>query len=609
MSQPADRPRRRRKKAVPVLIGLGGVLVLLVALGPTLISSGLGHGLIQRALQRRINGTVAFDRLTLAWFGSQAVEGFSITDAGGEEVVRLDVRASAGLFGLLTRRLDAIELDLSGTLSGELREDGSTSFEDLFVGSDSDAAEEPRRGPDQKKPITLPGLPATTLWINGLTVRLRDAASQRTLVFDDLTGELAYRGPDQITLEVHSNATGGDLGGTLVVSGEITRLFDSDGVLTLPRASGRIDIQLSKLPAPPNDQATALRSLKILATSDSLAEGINVSVTGRVIVPGAAEAELIELDGTLRGLLNEQGVSADLAGLDITASAHGVPTRVVDAFAGLGGMLVAAVGPRMNAQASANGFSRTTGTLEARVDTAHGWLQGHVKGRDNALRITNAAPIQAELEITPALRDRLLYKIHPVLADIRSTEQPLRATMSDGTIPLDGDVSRLNADIEITIGAVELDSGSVTLALLTLFNSTNARTIPGRIDPIVARIRSGIVTYERFTVKIDQYTLVYSGRIDLNMRTVDLRTEIPLQALAMSIKELRGYADRVIVPLVTRGEFGKLKTEIDPDFDLAKAALESGFRGLLNDALKDTGLPLGDLLDEILKKQRDRKER
>ncbi|MCZ6611673.1 MAG: hypothetical protein O6941_03480, partial [Planctomycetota bacterium] len=188
MSQPADRPRRRRKKAVAVLIGMGGVLALLVALGPTLVSWGLGHGLVQRALQRRINGTVAFDRLTLTWFGSQAVEGFSITDAGGEEVVRLDVRASAGLFGLLTRRLDAIELDLSGTLSGELREDGSTSFEDLFVGSDSDAAEEPRRGPAQEKPITLPGLPATTLWINGLTVRLRDAASQRTLVFDDLTG-------------------------------------------------------------------------------------------------------------------------------------------------------------------------------------------------------------------------------------------------------------------------------------------------------------------------------------------------------------------------------------------------------------------------------------
>ncbi|MCH8165174.1 MAG: hypothetical protein IH889_06155 [Planctomycetes bacterium] len=592
-----------------VLLGLGGVLVLLVAVGPTLVSWGLGHGLIQRALQQRINGTVAFDRLTLAWFGSQAVEGFSITDAGGEEVVRLDVRASAGLFGLLTRRLDAVEIDLSGTLSGELREDGSTSFKDLLVGSDSDAPDKTRRGPDQKKPITLPGLPATTLRINGLTVRLRDAASQRTLVFDDLTGELAYRGPDQVTLDVHSKASGGDLAGTLDVAGEITRLFDSDGVLTLPRASGRIDIQLSNLPAPANDQATALRSLKILATSDSLAEGINVSVTGEVIVPGAAEAELIELDGTLGGLLNEQGAfAADLAGLDITASAHGVPTRVVDAFAGLGGMLVAAVGPRMDAQASANGFSRTTGTLEARVDTAHGWLQGHVKGRDNALRITNAAPIHAELEITPALRDRLLYKIHPVLADIRSTEQPLRATMSDGTIPLDGDVSRLNADLEITIGAVELDSGSVTLALLTLFNSANARTIPGRIDPIVARIRNGIVTYERFTVKIDQYTLVYSGRIDLNTRTVDLRTEIPLQALAMSFKELQGYADNIVVPLVTRGRFGKLKTELDPDFDLAKAALESGVRGLLNDALKDTGLPLGDLLDEILKKKRDRRE-
>ena len=154
---------------------------------------------------------------------------------------------------------------------------------------------------------------------------------------------------------------------------------------------------------------------------------------------------------------------------------------------------------------------------------------------------------------------------------------------------------------------MEFDSGSISLGLLTSLNATNASTIPGHIEPIVARIRDGVVTYDRFNVKIDKYTLAYSGWIDLNTRKVNLRTEVPLVGLAMSVKELRGYADKIIVPLVTRGQFGNLKTEIDPEFDLAAAAVEAGFRGFLNDILKDEGIPLGDILDDIFnpKKKKD----
>ena len=36
---------------------------------------------------------------------------------------------------------------------------------------------------------------------------------------------------------------------------------------------------------------------------------------------------------------------------------------------------------------------------------------------------------------------------------------------------LDGDISALNADVYIDIGEVELDSGSVTMKLLPMFNT------------------------------------------------------------------------------------------------------------------------------------------
>ena len=77
---------------------------------------------------------------------------------------------------------------------------------------------------------------------------------------------------------------------------------------------------------------------------------------------------------------------------------------------------------------------------------------------------------------------------------------------------------------------------------------------------------------------------------------MSLRTKVPLAALAQTFEELEGYADKITVPLVTKGKFGKLKTEIDPDFDVGKAALEAGFKGALDDAVK------GDFLKGILDK-------
>lgn len=39
-------------------------------------------------------------------------------------------------------------------------------------------------------------------------------------------------------------------------------------------------------------------------------------------------------------------------------------------------------------------------------------------------------------------------------------------------------------------------------------------TLRGSIDPVDVRIRNGVVSYDRFAMKIDQVTIVYSGQID-----------------------------------------------------------------------------------------------
>jgi hypothetical protein len=414
-----------------------------------------------------------------------------------------------------------------------------------------------------------------------------------------------------------------DPAGTVLVESDLPLALEVRS-LRLPRAilegggidSGAADIDLELTGGPlvlggPAVERVSVQNMKLALRSDSLARGVDLSVRADVD-PGGPRPGRLRIDGRATGLVGEGRLSPATAAFDLSLDARSVPTALLDAMAGMDGLLVAALGPRLEGEATARSLSFTTGTLEARLATTNGSLSLWAAGREGALVVPESKPLAAQLEITPPLRQRLLARIHPLLADIRTTEQPLRATVRSASVPFGGAVAGLNADLEMTIGRVEFDSGSITLALLAAFNASNAATIPGEIEPIVARIRKGVVTYERFAVRIDKYTLVYSGSMDLNTRTVDLRTEIPLEGLARSIEELRGYAEYVTVPIVMRGPFDQARPELDPDFDVAAAIAEAGARGALDEALdkaaRETGVPVRDILDTFFGKKKGKKD-
>ncbi len=376
-----------------------------------------------------------------------------------------------------------------------------------------------------------------------------------------------------------------------------------------PFKTAAVDIDLTLTGGPlqlvdSTGKKSGLGDMTITVTSNDLAKGVAFAMNETTMTGDSADTGAIDLKGKITNLVSEQKtLQFDQGKLDLTAEVTGAPTHVADTFLGLDGLLVAAVGPKMGTSFRAIHFSPNSGAIRGRLHTTNSSIEGRIVGRDNALILPRTTPLKAELQITPPLRERLLAKIHPVLADIRSTEQPVRVSIGGALLPLDGDVRRMQSEIEITIGKVEIYSGSITLGLLTILNASNAKTIPGRIEPIIAKIRKGVVTYDRFQVIIDKYTLAYSGKIDLNTQTVDIRTEIPLDALAVTIEELQGYADKIVVPLVTRGKFGNLKTRIDPDFDMAGAIAKAGLTGLLKEKLGGKDLPFGKLLDEIFKER------
>ncbi|MEE8459263.1 MAG: hypothetical protein V3S08_05295 [Phycisphaerales bacterium] len=349
----------------------------------------------------------------------------------------------------------------------------------------------------------------------------------------------------------------------------------------------------------------AIRHIRVTLVGDDLGVGLAAQVTGDIDFAGARVPGRLRLDGTVTDLMTDDMLTASTATLMLSAQVNGLHTAVIDGLADMGGLLVAALGSHVDAVIEADNFSRNSGTLTTRIQATNGWLDGTVAGRNNSLQIKAVAPVHAELELTPPLRERLLYKIHPLLADIRTTEQPIRVTIGASSIPLDGDVSRLDARLEITVGKVEFDSGSEALALLTLAQATDARTIPGEIEPIRVTIRKGIVTYERFAVKIDKYTFIYTGTINLNTRYVDLKTEIPLDGLAGTFHELEGYTENISVPIRYRGRFGNVRAEVEPEF-LAEAAAQLGLRYGIGELERQTGVPIGNILDGLFGKKKKR---
>ena len=138
------------------------------------------------------------------------------------------------------------------------------------------------------------------------------------------------------------------------------------------------------------------------------------------------------------------------------------------------------------------------------------------------------------------------------------------------------------------------------LALALAFSNRGPQsTLAGHISPIKVDIKGGVIRYEPFTMKIDKHVLEWEGRVDLVEETVNMRTNVPLAALAHEFKELDSIADKLVVPLLVHGPIDEPKYEIDPEFDFAGAALDAGFRGKLNRVLEDEGIPLGDILGDI----------
>jgi len=307
----------------------------------------------------------------------------------------------------------------------------------------------------------------------------------------------------------------------------------------------------------------------------------------------------------VRGITTQQTSGDRVGQLDVNVIATGIDTLLLDSLWNCDNLLVDSLGTPLSLEIQAlnilgEPIIQSSGiSPNAAFESAFGL-------RDDTFYTLRKTTTRGELQLSPTLTQHLLKNIGPVLSDIRSVKHPIQIQASNVTTSLSGDISTLNADIVIDIGEVALDSGSMTMKIMPMFNTKHIEIIPAFFDPIHISIRKGIATYKKFHLTLaNKYSIPYSGTINYVTRKLNLRSAVPLTGLGYSIKELRGLATDIDVPILITGTIDNPVTGVDPNFDLNKI-LQSVAITAIGDAIGDVfdnegkGAPNPmDLLEEL----------
>ncbi len=343
-------------------------------------------------------------------------------------------------------------------------------------------------------------------------------------------------------------------------------------------------------------EPTTLSNMVIAVRSEAVNGGVDFIINVDADISERIETARrggIDLSGRVRQPLSDQPT------LDMQGTLTAAPSILADAMLNMNGYLVSAIGREVDLSLHSQNFSRNSGTLSVDIDAAHGWMRAAGAGSDGMLMFAEGSPIEGELSLTPLLRDRLLASFNPLLGAILAMPQPMQFRISNATLPMDGDISRFNADVQLDIGEVDIDPQTPLFSMLRMARGPNVGRLDGFIDPIYAQIRNGVINYDRFNITMDRLTIPYQGSINLVEGSVNLRTVLPLgELLVAGIREIPDEARMIDVPLVTRGSFADLDTTIDPQFDLSRALIEAGVRRGLDELIPRDRLPfdLRDLL-------------
>ncbi|MBL8859978.1 MAG: hypothetical protein JNL28_15830 [Planctomycetes bacterium] len=317
-------------------------------------------------------------------------------------------------------------------------------------------------------------------------------------------------------------------------------------------------------------------------------------VFGAIVDEPAGEiaAEVRALD-PLTKLGEENGLATFRAKIDVRASR--VPTAILDMLAGQGGLLVEALGSRLDLTVAAPEISQTSGafTLQMRSDL-HGIVgAGHIES--GMIVVDHVDGLVATVGLGPVMSQRVVGKLVPTMVAVQKPAGATPAIFAVDALrfPLDGDLRKLD-------GSVRVDLGEVSYSLfpkLASFLNESSSMAPAKIPVITVPITKGVAGYSRLPVKIGAKEYIFSGTYDMVTDAAQLTANVPVSVLGKQVSseldKLREYIDPALtLPLTIKGSLLNPSIGVDEKGlrkvieDAGKKALEKAGSGLIDDLFK-----------------------
>jgi len=176
-------------------------------------------------------------------------------------------------------------------------------------------------------------------------------------------------------------------------------------------------------------------------------------------------------------------------------------------------------------------------------------------------------------ELTQALAAHLVKGL-PIMGSVEKTpkEAPGLVEATNMTVPLGEDMSKLNGHVLIDPGEARFGTSGAFATILKSIKQRQAGTVGQKLEPLNMDIKSGVITYQKWSVPIGDFSVQTEGTVDLVKRTIDVETWVPFGALGEEaiggLRSISGLGGAILeaatmIPFKTSGSLDKPSTRLD----------------------------------------------
>ena len=433
------RPRRWGRWTLLIVAGVVLVLLLVAALGPTLLSTEAGKRMILANVNERIAGRIDAETLRLTWLRGQSIADLRLFDPAGDEVLhatRLDAPDLRLLpVALGSQRLGRVHVDVADARLTQQRGEPTNLERALALTDPPD--------PDvELEPMELDRNANVQLRVRAERIGY-EAPDVEPIELTDLHLDLDVMNLNDIALRVTGELTHGQRTGGIDTDLRLTNAFDAQGQLQLEQAQLAGHARLENFPLPLADGFMQMDN-RLVAL---LGEELDAAFT--------ADGRLDELSATFTARSErfeaEMGIDSEPDGLRARPESRIKLELTPTSFAALtADAAPAAAEPDAEERAPATLRQPATITAELRelfiprvgvdLDLARATLDAAITADDIELDVPDAEPL--------ALRNTRVSLTSRALGERVAGELAADAQVGDVTEPVRGSLAIDNAMIE-----------------------------------------------------------------------------------------------------------------------------------------------------------------